>query len=99
MAPSEVEAVLLTHPGVRDAAVVGLPNEKVGGERVIAAVTPEEGVNLDHADLRHWCKERLTGYKVPREFYVINELPKSMLGKVLRKQVRERLAEMTPLPH
>ena len=99
VAPSEVEAVLLTHPGVRDAAVVGLPNEKVGGERVIAAVTPEEGVNLDHADLRHWCKERLTGYKVPREFYVINELPKSMLGKVLRKQVRERLTEMTPLPH
>ncbi len=99
VSPSEVEAVLLTHPGVRDVAVVGLPNEEVGGERVIAAVTPEPGTSLSHADLRSWCKERLTGYKVPRDFYVIDELPKSMLGKVLRKQVRDDLAALSPLPH
>ncbi|AQP48286.1 long-chain fatty acid--CoA ligase [Tessaracoccus aquimaris] len=99
VAPSEVEAVLLTHPGVRDVAVVGLPNEEVGGERVIAAITPEPGTTLTHADLRAWCKERLTGYKVPRDFYLIDELPKSMLGKVLRKQVRDDLAALSPLPH
>ena len=52
-----------------------------------------------HAALRAWCKERLTGYKVPREFYVVDELPKSMLGKVLRKQVRDELDAKTPLVH
>lgn len=99
VAPSEVESVLLAHPGVKEAAVVGLPNEEVGGERVIAAVQPEAGATLTYAELRSWCKERLTGYKVPREFYVLDELPKSMLGKVLRNQVRAQLADLTPLPH
>ena len=79
------------------AAVVGLPNEEVGGERVVAAVVPEAGTELRDADLRAWCKQRLTGYKVPRAFYVVDELPASMLGKVLRKQVRESLSEREPL--
>ena len=99
VAPSEVEAVLLAHPDVRAAAVVGLPNEEVGGERVIAALTPEDGASLTYADLRAWCKERLTGYKVPREFYLLDELPTSMLGKVMRKQVRDELASRSPLAH
>nr|WP_231980131.1 hypothetical protein [Tessaracoccus coleopterorum] len=76
-----------------------MPNEEVGGERVIAAVNPEPGANLTYVELRAWCKERLTGYKVPRDFYIIDELPKSMLGKVLRKQVRDSLDVMEPLPH
>ena len=99
VAPSEVEAVLLNNPSVRDVAVVGVPNTDVGGERVIAAISPEPGAKLTYAELRAWCKERLTGYKVPREFYIIDELPKSMLGKVLRKQVRDQIAALTPLRH
>lgn len=99
VAPSEVEAVLLAHPDVKAAAVVGLPNEEVGGERVIAALTPEAGTTLSYVGLRAWCKERLTGYKVPREFYVFDELPTSMLGKVMRKQVRDELDSLSPLPH
>lgn len=99
VAPSEVEAVLLTNPAVRDAAVVGLPNEEVGGERVAAAVSFEVGATPTHVQLRAWCKERLTGYKVPRDFYVVDELPKSMLGKVLRKEVRDQIAGRSPLPH
>ena len=97
VAPSEVEQVLVLHPGVRDAAVVGVPNEEVGGENVVAAVVVEPGAAPTHLELRAWCKERLTGYKVPREFFVVDELPKSMLGKVLRAKVREDIAGREPL--
>ena len=96
VSPSEVEVALKAHPGIADVAVVGLPAAS-GGERVVAAVLPNAGVTLDATELRAFCKERLSGYKVPREYYVLTELPKSMLGKVLRKQVRESLESLTPL--
>ncbi len=99
VAPSEVEQVLLAHPGVRDVAVVGLPNVEQGGERVVAAVVSEPEVRMSHADLRAWCKERLAGYKVPRAFYLVEDLPTSMLGKVLRASVRDRIASLEPLPN
>lgn len=98
VSPSEVEQVLLTHPQVANAAVVGLPIAD-GGERVVAAILPDADAEPTHAELRAWCKERLTGYKVPREFYVVSELPTSMLGKVLRAQVREHLTGAIPLAH
>jgi long-chain acyl-CoA synthetase len=56
------------------------------------------GAGATHDELRAWCKERLTGYKVPRAFYLVDELPKSMLGKVLRAKVRDAVALATPLP-
>ncbi len=96
VAPSEVELVLKSHPQVAEASVVGLP-EAGGGERVVAAVQPQAGATLNAADLRAFCKERLAGYKVPREFYLLAEFPKSMLGKVIRKQVKDQLDELTPL--
>ncbi|MGC4152226.1 MAG: long-chain-fatty-acid--CoA ligase [Propionicimonas sp.] len=96
VSPSEVEVALKAHPGIADVAVVGLPAAG-GGERVVAAVLPNEGATLDAAELRAFCKERLSGYKVPREYYQLEELPKSMLGKVLRKQVKESLDALTPL--
>ncbi len=97
VSPSEVEVALRAHPGVADVAVVGLPAAG-GGERVVAALQRQDNSPLDAAELRAFCKERLAGYKIPREFYVLTELPKSMLGKVLRKQVREQLDALTPLP-
>ena len=96
VAPSEVELVLRSHPGVADAAVVGLPAE-TGGERVVAAVLAQAGEQRDAAGLRAFCRDRLAGYKVPREFYLMDDLPRSMLGKVLRKQVRDSLGSATPL--
>ena len=96
VSPSEVEVALRAHPGVADVAVVGLPAAG-GGERVVAVLQRQDDVPLDAAELRAFCKERLAGYKVPREFYLLNELPKSMLGKVLRKQVKEQLETLTPL--
>ncbi|MCC9204154.1 long-chain-fatty-acid--CoA ligase [Arthrobacter sp. zg-Y769] len=92
VSPSEVEDVLRTHQHILDAAVVGLPRAD-GGEQVVAAVVLQEGAELDEAALRAYCRERLTPYKVPRKIVVIEELPKSMLGKVLRRQVRDKLLQ------
>ena len=88
VAPSEVEAVLRSHPDVTDAAAIGVPAHS-GGERVVAVVLLRAGATLDEAALKAWCHERLAAYKVPREIVALNDLPRSMLGKVLRKQVRE----------
>ena len=90
VSPTEVEDVLRTDQYILDAAVVGLPRAD-GGEQVVAAVVLQEGAELDEAALRAYCRERLTPYKVPRRIVAIEELPKSMLGKVLRRQVREEL--------
>lgn len=88
VSPSEVEAVLRGHASVADAAVIGKPLER-GGEMVVAAVELEPGATLDEAALRAYCREHLAAYKVPQRVVAIEDTPRSMLGKVLRKQVRE----------
>lgn len=88
VSPSEVENVLRGHPDVVDAAVIGKPLER-GGEMVVAAVELEPGVALDEEALRTWCRDQLTAYKVPKRIVAIGETPRSMLGKVLRAQVKE----------
>ena len=90
VAPSEVEAVLRMHPSVVDAAVVGKPLER-GGEMVVAAVELEPGAQLDEEALRAHCRAQLAAYKVPRRIVQIENTPRSMLGKILRKQVREQI--------
>jgi len=90
VSPTEVEAVLRLHPDVLDAAVIGKPLER-GGEMVVAAIELEPGAELDEAALRAYCRERLAAYKVPRRVVQIQETPRSMLGKVLRKEVREQV--------
>jgi long-chain acyl-CoA synthetase len=88
--PNEVEEVLVEHPMVREAAVIGRPFG-ASGEEVVAFVVPrEQGVT--EQDLRHFCRERLTGYKMPREFIFREELPKSNVGKVLRRSLKESLS-------
>jgi long-chain acyl-CoA synthetase len=88
VSPSEVEAVLRLHPGVVDAAAFGKPLER-GGEMVVAAVELEPGTGLDEDALRAHCREHLAAYKVPKRIVQIEDTPRSMLGKILRKQVRE----------
>lgn len=90
VSPSEVEDALLAHPDVRAAAVVGLPRPS-GGEEVAAAVVLREGAALDSVALRDFCRTRLTPYKVPRRVEVVDDLPRSLIGKVLRRQVRDRM--------
>jgi long-chain acyl-CoA synthetase len=89
--PSEVEDVLRRIPGVADAAAVGLPND-TGGETVMAAVVPEGFATLDPDTIREIAREHLAGYKVPRQVFVLDELPRSMIGKVLHREVRAQLA-------
>ena len=88
--PSEVEDALREHPDVADAAVVGLPSERTG-EEVVAVVVPADGVPLDTDALLRWARERLAGYKAPRRVEIVAELPRSQIGKVLRRQVRDDL--------
>jgi len=87
--PNEVEDVLVEHPDVREAAVVGRPSA-ASGEEVVAFVVPRDD-GLTEESLRAFCRERLTGYKTPRAFIFREDLPKSNVGKVLRRQLKEML--------
>lgn len=88
--PSEVEEALRQVPGVRDAAAVGLPGAG-GAEEVVAAVVLHPDCATDAAGIRAACRQHLTAYKVPRRIVVVDDLPRSQLGKVLRREVRDRL--------
>jgi long-chain acyl-CoA synthetase len=90
VAPTEVEIALRQHPRVEDAAVVGLPSDH-SGEDVVAAIVLTPGEDVDVETVREFVRGILTPYKVPRRIYVVDELPKSLIGKVLRRQVRDRL--------
>jgi long-chain acyl-CoA synthetase len=90
VAPSEVEAALLSHPDIADAAVVGL-KASTGGEDVVAAVVLIAGATLDVDVLREYCRTRISAYKVPRRIVEVDDLPRSLIGKVLRRQVRDSL--------
>ncbi|HET8926467.1 MAG TPA: AMP-binding protein, partial [Microbacterium sp.] len=95
VAPTEVEIALRQHPDVDDAAVVGLPSEH-SGEEVVAAVVLDPSVEEPDVDaIREFARGILTPYKVPRRIFVVDELPKSLIGKVLRRQVRESLLQLT----
>ena len=92
VAPSEVEAILVAHPSIADAAVVGIPSAS-GGEDVTAAVVLAAGESLDVDAVRAWVKAHLAAYKVPRRIEVVDELPRNIVGKVLRRVVRKNLLD------
>jgi long-chain acyl-CoA synthetase len=74
---------------------VGVPSPH-GGEKVVAIVLLRPGAELNADGLGEFCRERLAAYKVPRDIVAVDELPKSLLGKVLRKQVREEYLATRP---
>ncbi|MFK0154730.1 class I adenylate-forming enzyme family protein [Streptomyces sp. NPDC090493] len=88
--PIEIEQILLAHPSVREAAVIGVPDPQ-WGEKVVACVIGEEGcdrqVLLDH------CRTQLAGYKVPKAVTLMDDFPRDPVGKILKRQLRDRLAE------
>ena len=90
---TEVEETLMSHPDVDAAAVVALPRSG-GGEEVAAAVVLRRGAELDVEGLRQFCRTHLAAYKVPRRVFEIEELPRSLIGKVLRREVRERILSL-----
>jgi acyl-CoA synthetase (AMP-forming)/AMP-acid ligase II len=87
--PSEVEGVLLSHPGVREAAVVGVPDDR-WGEAVHAFITVLPGASVEEAELKSFCQERLAGYKRPKVIHIVGDLPRTGIGKVARRVVREQ---------
>jgi long-chain acyl-CoA synthetase len=95
VSPTEVEIVLRSHPAIEDAAVVGLPSAH-SGETVVAAVLAKPGATVDIEEVRAFCRERITAYKVPRAVYVFDAFPTSILGKVLRAKVRQQILDRPP---
>ena len=84
--PSEIENVLHAHPVIAEAAVIGIPDERLG-EEVMAVVVLRPAMDLLEPELRSYCRERLAGYKCPRVFQFRSELPKNTLGKVLKDEL------------
>jgi len=89
--PSEVEDVLRQLPEIADVAVVGVRTGEDSGEEVVAAVVAAAGATVDPERVRTFAREQLTGYKVPRRVVVVEDLPRSQIGKVLRRRVRDRI--------
>ncbi|MFJ8505498.1 class I adenylate-forming enzyme family protein [Streptomyces avermitilis] len=87
--PREVEDVLYTHPAVREAAVVGVP-DGYRGETVKAYISLRPGADEDPAAFAAYCKERLAAYKYPRQVEILPDLPKTASGKILRRELRSR---------
>jgi long-chain acyl-CoA synthetase len=87
--PREVEEVLHQHPRIVEAAVVGVPS-KVREEVVKAYIVVEEGSGLTRREIVEFCREKLSKFKIPKQIEVVEELPKSAMGKVLRRVLRER---------
>lgn len=87
----EVEGVLHAHPAVAEAAVVGIPHD-VLGEDVAAVVVPRAGAQPSVEELLDFCRQRLADYKVPRHVEFAIELPRNLMGKVLKRELRSRLA-------
>ena len=85
--PREIEEVLYEHPAVAEAAVVGVPDDKMG-EEVGAAVVLKEGQEVDADELRDFVKERVANYKYPRKIWFPDELPKGPTGKILKREVK-----------
>ncbi|MGZ4480553.1 MAG: class I adenylate-forming enzyme family protein, partial [Nocardioidaceae bacterium] len=92
--PREVEDVLYGHPAVREAAVVGVPDE-YRGETVKAFVSLKPDSEVTPEELIAYCKERMAAYKYPRTIELVGELPKTVTGKILRRELREPHAPTT----
>jgi acyl-CoA synthetase (AMP-forming)/AMP-acid ligase II len=91
ISPAEVEAVLYSHSGVEEAAVIGLPDVE-WGQRVAAVIVPRAGAQVDEAELTDFCRQRLASFKKPEVFHFVDALPKNQMGKVLKKDLRAQLA-------
>ena len=88
--PREIEELLHTRSEVAECAVIGLP-DKEWGERVTALMTLKPGMTLDTSELRDYLRKRLAPFKVPKEYQVVGELPKSAAGKILKRELKKQV--------
>ena len=91
VAPAEIDAVLLSHPGVRDAMAFLIPDPVLGEE--IAAMVVRHDKQVSEGDLRQYCLDRLVQFKVPRKFFFVDETPKNALGKPLRDEGTQKFGD------
>jgi long-chain acyl-CoA synthetase len=84
--PREIEEVLYEHPAVKEAAVIGIPDDTMG-EEVGAAIVLKEGEDSDAAVIRDYVKGEVAGYKYPRRVWFVDELPKTATGKILKREI------------
>jgi acyl-CoA synthetase (AMP-forming)/AMP-acid ligase II len=86
--PVEVENAVAKHEAVADVAVIGVPDDKFG-EALLAFVVTRPGMTLTVEELIEFCREKIAGYKIPRQLKVVDELPRNPSGKILKKILRE----------
>jgi len=87
--PREIEEVLFAHPKVKDAVVVGLPHEEFMGEKIKAYVVLKDGETATPEEIVDYCRQELSKFKVPKEVEFRSQLPKTLVGKVLRRVLRD----------
>ena len=89
--PAEIERVLLSRHDIVQAAVIGVPDERMG-EVGIAFVVPRADVSIDDAEVVSWCREKMANFKVPRQVRVVQSLPMNATGKVQKFKLRAEVA-------
>ncbi len=94
--PRDVDELLFTHPKIKEACVIGVPDAR-SGERIKAYVVLKEGQTAAEEEIIAFCKQNLVHYKVPKFVEFVNDLPKSPVGKILRKELR--LMDQQKLQH
>ena len=90
--PREVEEVLFESSQIAECSVIGMPDLEYG-ERVVAVCVPAPGKSIDPVGLRAYLKTKLSGFKVPKEFIIKDELPKTAAGKIFKLQIKKELIE------
>jgi long-chain acyl-CoA synthetase len=90
--PREVEEALYTIPEVQECAVIGLP-DKEWGEKVAAFIVAKPGQTVDQDKIKSFLKTRLSGFKVPKKYVLLNEFPKSQAGKILKREVKKEFLD------
>jgi acyl-CoA synthetase (AMP-forming)/AMP-acid ligase II len=95
--PAEIENMLLAHPALADAAVIGLPSPK-WGEVPLAVVVAKKGAMLSEAELLDWCKGRLATFKLPKAVVFVSEIPRNPSGKILKRVLRASYKDQVRAP-
>ncbi len=93
--PREVEEILYTRPEVEECTVIGLPDKEYG-ERVTAFIIPKRGHQIDPTQLKTYLKTKLSPFKVPKEFIAVDDLPKSGAGKILKRELKQKVLAHKP---
>jgi len=90
--PTELEDVLYTHPKISEVAVIGMPDEKYG-EEVMACIVPREEAELTREEVIDFCTENMASYKIPRYVKFVEDIPKNVIGKVVKKDLKKQMLE------